>query len=80
MPASLVLAIAGLTQFIYPYLYLALLTLDPFMLVVISGAQPAVLRAAGLGGHAIVTAPTAESVDEDPNAPVAAADPAGSLD
>jgi hypothetical protein len=35
-PAALVLAIAGLTQFIYPYLYRALLMLDPLMLVVIT--------------------------------------------
>ncbi len=68
VPASLVLAIAGLTQFIYPYLYLALLTLDPFMLVVITVRNLLYFVLLGWAVYAIVTAPNAESVDEDPGA------------
>ena len=50
MPAALVLAIAGPHPVHLPVPLRALLVLDPFMLVVLTRAQRAVLRAAGLGG------------------------------
>jgi hypothetical protein len=64
-PASLVLAIAALTQFVYPYLYRALLLLDPFMLVVLTLRNGLYFVLLGWAIHAIVTAPKASSVDED---------------
>lgn len=66
VPAGMVLAIAALTQFIYPYLYNALLTLDPFMLVVVSVRNLLYFVLLGWAIHAIVTAPRAVDMDEDP--------------
>lgn len=66
VPGALVLAIAGLTQFIYPYLYDALLTLDPYMLVVITVRNLLYFVLVGWAIHAIVTAPRAVDMDEDP--------------
>jgi hypothetical protein len=63
---ALVLAIAALTQFIYPYLYGALLVLDPFMLVVVSVRNLLYFVLLGWAIYAIVSAPRAYIVDEDP--------------
>ena len=63
-PAAIVLAIAGLTQLIYPYLYNALLSLDPLMLVVLSGRNVLYFVLLGWAIHAIVTAPSRAERDE----------------
>lgn len=66
-PAALVLAIGGLTQFIYPYLYRALLMLDPLMVVVITVRNGLYFVLLGWAIHAIATAPSADAVDEVPD-------------
>ena len=63
-PAAIVLAIAGLTQLIYPYLYNALINLDPLMLVVLSGRNVLYFVLLGWAIHAIVTAPSRAERDE----------------
>jgi hypothetical protein len=63
-PAAIVLAIAGLTQLVYPYLYNALLSLDPLMLVVLTGRNLLYFVLLGWALHAIVTAPRRSENDE----------------
>jgi hypothetical protein len=65
-PAAMVLAIAGLTQLVYPYLYLGLLRLDPLMLIVLTGRNLMYFVLLGWALHAVVTAPSEQEPDDDP--------------
>lgn len=65
-PAVLTLIIAGLTQVLYPYLYLALLVLDPLMLVVLTTRNLLYFALLGWSLRAVALAPPADAVDEDP--------------
>lgn len=64
-PAVLVLAIAGLTQFIYPYLYGALLATQPYMVATITVRNLLFFVLLGWAIHAIVTATSVEHFDDD---------------
>jgi glycosyl transferase family 87 len=64
-PAAIVLAIAGLTQLVYPYLYLELLQLDPLMLIVLTARNLLYFVLLGWAVHAVVIAPRAIEHDDD---------------
>ncbi len=56
-PGAMVLALAGLTQLVYPYLYNELLSLDPLMLIVLTSRNLLYFVLLGWAIHAMVTAP-----------------------
>ncbi len=65
VPAVLGLAIAALTQFIYPLLYNSLLTVEPFMLVVITVRNLLYFVLLGWAIYGIATAPRSDPLHED---------------
>lgn len=67
VPATLGIAIAALTQLIYPYLYLALLYLDPLLLTALTVRNLLEFVLLGWAVVAIVRAPNAPGADDDPD-------------
>lgn len=70
VPAALGLAIAGLTQVLYPYLYDALLSLQPLLVVALTARNLLEFVLLGWALYAVVTAPrhSAEHLDEEAEA------------
>lgn len=64
-PAIMVLVIAGLTQFIYPYLYTALLQVQVPMLIVLTGRNAMLFVLLGWAIWSIATAPRLPLLDVD---------------
>lgn len=65
-PVIITLVLAALTQVIYPYLYNALLSLDPLMLGVLTARNLLEFVLLGWAVHAVATAARAGTVGDDP--------------
>ncbi|MBX3098226.1 MAG: DUF2029 domain-containing protein [Salinibacterium sp.] len=66
-PAALVLVIAGLTQVLYPYLYLDVLRLNPMLLIVLTVRNILEFVLLGWAILAVIRAPQQPGADDDPN-------------
>ena len=64
-PATLALVLAGLTQLLYPYLYLQLLNLNPLLLAVLTVRNMLEFVLLGWALLAVVRAPTQPGADDD---------------
>jgi hypothetical protein len=64
-PGAIVLVLAALTQLVYPYLYNALLNLNPLMVIALTGRNLLYFVLLGWAIHAVVTAPSEGAADED---------------
>lgn len=62
-PATIVLALAALTQFVYPYLYNSLLSLQPLLLGTLTVRNALYFVLLGWAIHAIATAPRASELE-----------------
>ena len=67
VPAALVLVIAGLTQVLYPYLYLELLNLNPLLLIVLTVRNTLEFVLLGWAVVAVIRAPQQPGADDDPD-------------
>lgn len=66
IPALLALVIAGLTQLVYPYLYIEVLLLNPLMLAVLTARNVLEFVLLGWAVVAVVRAPDQPGADDDP--------------